>query len=101
MAPSEPPDSLSRTLASWQVEPTRQPQFRAEVWARIHAAAVPPPWQVFARQHAGLVGGALALAVVAGGLLGHERARARAAAESAQLANAYVQRLDARSMRMP
>ena len=47
------------------------------------------------------LGGALALALVVGALSGRERARSRVAAESAQLAAAYVQGLDARSMTTP
>lgn len=101
MNPPQGPDSLSRTLSDWRVTPPRHPHFRSEVWARLRVGEAPPPWQVFARQHAGAVGGALALAVIAGGFLGHERARSQAAEESAQLATAYVQGLDARSMRMP
>lgn len=101
MDPSHTPDPLSRTLTAWRVTPPRDSQFRTDVLARLQAGAAPPSWQRFARQHAGVVGGALALAVVAGGMLGRETARSRAAAESAQLATAYVQGLDARSMRMP
>ena len=38
------------------------------------------------------------LAVVAGAVTGHERARARVAADSARLAAAYVEGLDARAI---
>ena len=97
----QPPDPLSRTVAAWRVAPPRQPQFRGGVWARIEAGARALPWRVYARQHAAAVAGALAVAIVAGAFFGHGRARARAAFESAQLAAAYVQGLDARSMQMP
>ena len=45
-----------------------------------------------------VVGGTRALGLVAGACSGRESARSRVAAESAQLAAAYVQGLDARSM---
>jgi hypothetical protein len=94
------PDSLSRTLAGWQVEVPRNPQFRTEVWARMARANAALPWMIYLRRHAAPFAGALALAVVLGAVGGRERARARAAAESAKLAAAYVQGLDARSMEM-
>ena len=94
------PDSLSRTLASWRVEARRNPQFRAAVQARLGGEAAGLPWAAFARQHVVAVGGALALAVTVGAVTGHERARLQVAADSARLAAAYVQGLDARVMPM-
>lgn len=101
MNPSRTPDSLSRTLAGWQVVAPRDPQFRTHVRARLEAQAVAPPWTVYARRHAAAVAGALALAVVFGALTGHERARARVVADSERLATAYVEGLDARAMQLP
>jgi len=95
------PDTLSATLSSWRVAPSRNPQFRHEVWARIGAEADSLPWSVFARRHLAMVGGALALALVVGAISGHEQARSRVASESDRLAAAYVQGLDARTMQMP
>ena len=95
------PDPLARTLASWRVVAPRHPHFRTAVWARLGAEAAAQPWAAYARRHAAALGGALALALVAGAVTGRELARARVAAESAQLAAVYVQGLDARSMRMP
>ena len=100
MNASDPSDPLSRVLAGWRVVAPRDPNFRAHVRARLEARAVAPPWTEYARRHAAAVGGALALAVTLGALTGHERARARVAAESARLASAYVEGLDARSMPM-
>ena len=94
------PDSLSRTLAGWRLDVPRNPQFRAQVWARMTRDNAALPWMIYLRQHAAPFAGALALAIVFGALGGRERARARVAAESAQLAAAYVQALDARSMVM-
>jgi hypothetical protein len=103
MDSSKPEDSLSRTLPDWRVTPARNPQFRAQVWQRIEAAGQgsPLPWGAYARTHARSVAGALAVAVVLGALGGREQARARVASESTRMASAYVQALDARSMRMP
>lgn len=98
MNPTRPPDSLSRTLASWRVEPPRDPAFRAVVRARLGGAPAASPWSGYVRRHAAAVGGALALAVAAGAVSGHGRARARVEADTARLAAAYVAELDARVM---
>ena len=101
MNPPDSQDSLSRTLHAWRVKPARDPRFRAAVWSRVEGARSAQPWGSYARAHAGAVAGALVLAVALGGVIGREQARARVAAESTQLATAYVQGLDARNMRMP
>jgi hypothetical protein len=95
----ESSDPLRRTLAAWRVQPPADPNFRAEVWRRIGAgeAAGPLPWASYARRHLPGVTAALLVAVAAGAVGGQERARARAAADSARLAAAYVDGLDARS----
>ncbi len=98
MDPSLTPDSLSRTLASWRVAAPRHPRFRTAVWERIGAGSRALPWAAYARRHVAMVGGALVLALVAGAFTGQDRARSRVAAESARMAAAYVQGLDARSM---
>ena len=59
------------------------------------------PWAAYAHRHSPALLSAIALAMIAGGFLGREQARTRAAAESARLAAAYVQGLDARAMQMP
>jgi hypothetical protein len=98
----QPEDSLSRTLSEWQVAPQRDPRFRTEVWRRIQAGGgASLPWAAYARGHAAVVAGALAVAVVAGALAGRGQAHARVVADSARMASAYVQALDARSMEMP
>lgn len=93
------PDALSRTLETWRLDVPRDPAFRATVWQRIQRGPE-AGWGDYLRRHAALVGGVLALAMLAGAFGGRERARARTAAESAQLAAAYVQGLDARTMTM-
>jgi len=94
-------DPLSRVLKDWRVAPTRTPQFRTDVWARIGGAGKTESWGGYLRGHTAAVAGALALAVVLGAVGGRSQARARAAEDSARLASAYVQGLDARAMKMP
>jgi hypothetical protein len=94
-------DPLSRGLKVWRVAPAGAPQFRAEVWARIGRAGRTESWAGYLRGHTAAVAGAVALAVVLGAVGGRSSARARAAADSARLASAYVQSLDARSMTLP
>ena len=101
---NSPRDPLSSALRDWQVKPPGDPQFRARVWERIEAeralAAAPLSWSGFARGHAAVVAGVLAMAIVGGAAGGRAQARAQVAKDSAQLASAYVQSLDARSMPM-
>ena len=101
MNSSEKDPSLSRVLADWRVEPERNPQFRAEVWARIEAAEAAPSWSDYARGHAAWVAGVFALAAVVGAFSGREEARARREVDRAAVAAAYVHSLDARWMRSP
>ena len=101
MNPTPPPDPFSRVLREWRVAPRRDPQFRPRVWQRIAAAGSPLSWPLYVRRHAQAVAGVLALALALGAFTGRERAQTRVAAARAQLATAYVQGLDARTMRMP
>ncbi|WP_414662778.1 hypothetical protein [Horticoccus sp. 23ND18S-11] len=100
MKNSRTPDPLSTLLARWQVVAPRDPGFRAGVWARLGGTA-PATWSAYARRHAAAVGGILMVAVAVGAFTGREQARSRSAQESARLAAAYVQGLDARSMPTP
>jgi hypothetical protein len=101
MKSPESDEMLARALADWRVVPRRDAAFRAAVWARIEVARRAPSWTGYARAHAALLTGAMAAAVVLGGWVGREQARSRVAADRAEIANAYVQSLDARAMRMP
>jgi hypothetical protein len=92
---------LSTILTGWQVTPNRDPAFRARVWARIEASKKLASWPGFVRAHPTAIAGTLALAMVAGAVVGREQARARAEMDRGQLASAYVKALDARSMTMP
>ena len=92
---------LDGVLADWEVAPGRVPQFRAAVWARIEASRVGRTWFDHARAHVALTTGLAAVALVAGGWIGREKAQTRVAADRALLADNYVRSLDARTMRMP
>ena len=93
-------DPLSRVLIEWRVAPPRTSEFRTDVWARIGARKEAESWIGYLRGHIAVVAGALALAVVVGAVGGRSQARALAAAESARLASAYVQGMDARAIVM-
>ena len=101
MSPSFSPDDLSRRLASWRVQPPRDPRFRSAVLARLASADRTSGWLGYARQHAGGVAAALTVAVAAGALGGWGSARYRAAADREELLRTYVDSLDGRSMRQP
>ena len=101
MKSPESDEMLSRALADWRVVPRRDATFRAAVWTRIEGARRAPSWTGYARAHVALLAGAMAAALVLGGWAGRERAQARVAADRAEIATAYVQSLDARTMRMP
>ena len=101
MNSSDPGKSYSRVLADWRVTPTRDPQFRPAVWARINAARLNPTWAGYLRAHVALLTGAIALALVAGAWTGRGQARQRVAGERTAMAAAYVRALDARVMRGP
>ncbi len=94
-------ESLSRVLEGWRVEPKRDPGFRAGVWARIEVERRVPSWPGYVRTHVALAAGLMAVALVGGGWIGREQARARAGADRAAIAENYVRALDARTMRMP
>lgn len=101
MNPVESPDPLSRALAAWRLRPEANPDFRANVWARIARESRPPTWAGYLRANGALVAGALALAVLFGAWTGREQARERAARAKAALVAEYVHGLDARWMRSP
>jgi hypothetical protein len=92
---------ISRALEQWRVTPRSNPSFRAAVWSRIEAVRGDLSWSGYARAHAAVLGGALALALALGGWVGRETARSRVDADRAEIASAYVQALDARLMTMP
>jgi hypothetical protein len=95
------PDPISRLLAGWHLRPTRDPNFRTSVWARIARRQSAPTFGMYLRAHTSLAAGALAIALVLGGLAGRTQARERVSHDRAELARAYVQALDARAMSMP
>jgi hypothetical protein len=92
---------LSRMVRDWRVAPPRDPQFRPTVWVRINAARREASWGSYARAHATLVGATLAVALMMGGWIGREQARAQTEADRAAIVTTYVRGLDARTMHMP
>jgi hypothetical protein len=98
---NSPRDDLKEVLAGWRVVPPRRAGFRAQVWARLQAVRAPATWPAYMRGRAGVVAGGLALAVVLGAVGGRAVAGMFVMAERERIASAYVQGLDARTMRMP
>ena len=96
-----PQDPLGSDLATWRVQPRRNPAFRQRVWEKIGAARRPATWPAYVRQHAAMVAAVMVLALSLGAVVGRDQARTRVAADSRAMADAYVQSLDARNMRMP
>jgi len=94
-------DPLSRLLLHWRLRPQRDPNFRAAVWARIDRQRSAPTFGTYVRAHASLVTGALAVALLLGGWVGREQARAQVSRDRAEIVRAYVQALDARAMTRP
>ena len=95
------PDPLDGALAAWRISPTRNPQFRAQVWNRIQETGRVRSWFGYLRGHAAPVALAFAFALVVGVFSGRERARASLEADTGKMAAAYVRSLDARTMRLP
>lgn len=90
-----PPDSLSRTLSSWRVQPPRDPQFRPAVWRRI-ARRSRETWADYVAAHRLAWSVAALAAIGAAGWSGHAAAQARQSADRDALVTAYLIELDPR-----
>lgn len=95
MKPSDFDDSLSRTLASWQITPAKNPNFRPTVIQRIQRRTT---WIGYVRTHLAGWSVATALAVVAAGWTGHSVAQAKLESKRDQMVVAYLSELDPRVM---
>lgn len=100
--PTQPPnDPAPVPLDLWKINPSRNPNFRAEVWARIEAASRPSTWVRFARLHPAIITGGFAVALLIGAWTGATEARERANADRSVIVANYVHSLDARWMGRP
>jgi hypothetical protein len=97
MHPTDPPDSLSRTLAEWRVIPKADPHFRAEVWQRIQRRSR-ETWVAYLRAHGVSWSVAGALAVAAAGWTGHSVAQAKLENGREKMVVSYLGNLDPRVM---
>ncbi|HEX2851983.1 MAG TPA: hypothetical protein VHO24_02005 [Opitutaceae bacterium] len=97
MNPSDQNDPLSRTLASWQVTPPTDPNFRPAVWQRIKQRSR-ESWAAYVRGHLVAWSVTAGLAFVAAGWTGHTVAQARLDASREQMVVNYLGELDPRVM---
>ncbi|MFT3783193.1 MAG: hypothetical protein QM790_14385 [Nibricoccus sp.] len=81
--------------ANWQVEPVKNPAFRAEVWARIEAnRRAPSTWSAWLRVNALRFASAAAACVIIASVGGGWIATARASQEREQLVQRYLASID-------
>jgi hypothetical protein len=93
----DPHDPLSRTLATWQVHPPADPNFRPAVWRRLQRQTQ-ETWSSYVRSH--FAGWALVAGVAVGvaGWTGHSVAQAKLDADRDQMVVSYLGNLDPRVM---
>ena len=101
MKPIQEDDRLPDLLRTWQVEPSHTPDFSTGVWKCIGSRRSEDSWAGFVRGHPAMLATLMLFATVVGAWGGAEFARARVQNQSAAMADAYVQALDARQMNMP
>ena len=95
MNPPEPNDPLSRTLASWRVEPAANPNFRPAVWQRIRQRSR-DTWTSYVRAHLAAWTITALVAVTSAGWAGVAAARAQLDARRDAMVVAYLVELDPR-----
>lgn len=95
MNPSPPNDPLNSLLASWQIKPGTNPQFRTQVWSRLQKRAG-ASWPAYLRSHLGSLSLTAALIVMAAGWVGHVAGKAHLSAERDALIRSYLVDLDPR-----
>jgi len=92
---------LPGVLRAWHVSPAASSHFTTDVWRRIEAKRADQSWAGYAKGHAALLAALVMVAAFAGGWSGSETAQSRVEKQSASMADAYVQSMDARRMTMP
>lgn len=91
----DPLDPLSRTLASWRVEPPARADFRPAVWQRLQRSSQ-ETWAAYIRAHSGRWTTVAALAIVAATWTGRAVAQAQLDAERERRVVSYLVELDPR-----
>lgn len=92
---------LPGVLRAWHVSPVASARFTTDVWRRIEERRADQSWSGYAKGHAAILAVLVTVAAFAGGWSGSEAAQTRVEQQSATMADAYVQSLDARRMTMP
>jgi hypothetical protein len=88
-------DDLRETLRSWNVEPTSNPNFRPEVWARIRQQQR-ASWSGYVRAHAGTLAVAACVTLIASGWAGNAASQAQLDAAREKMVVSYLVELDPR-----
>jgi hypothetical protein len=91
-------DPLSELLASWQIKPPADPNFRPAVAARLAAARRKRDWPSLLHEHPAVWTAAAVIVLGAAAWTGHEAGRVRNQADRDRLADAYVRQLDPRAL---
>lgn len=95
MNPPDPDDRLSATLASWRVNPARNPHFRPAVLACVRKTAR-DTWAGYVRGHLAAWSVAALVALAAAGWTGHAFAQAEMEINRERMAVTYLGSLDPR-----
>ncbi len=91
----DPLDPLSRTLATWRVDPPARPDFRPAVWQRLKRSSQ-ESWAGYLRARSGLWTSIAAVAIVAATWTGRSMAQAQQEAGRERMVVSYLVELDPR-----
>lgn len=99
MTPPEPndDDDLTRLLATWQISPPGDPQFRPAVWARLRKLS-PATWAAYLRRHGVAWSVTVAFAMVTAGWAGRSVAQAKMESRREQMVMSYLGEIDPRAL---
>lgn len=91
----EESDSMSRTLAEWQVQPKADPNFRPAVWQRIRQRGR-ETWATYVQAHLATWAVVAFVTVGAAGWAGMSAGKARLSAAREAMVVSYLVELDPR-----
>lgn len=94
MSKNDQDNPLSSLLSDWQVTPSKESQFRQDVWTRIGNRKRESAWPGYLRAHAAAAASLALIATIAGGVTGYAQARDQAREHREVMASAYVESID-------